>query len=390
MTDANPFTPGAGRNPPYLAGRGSEQSAMGALLSDLDNGLAGNILIYGLRGVGKTVLLNEFATMCEADGFLPVVQYQYSEEHNDPEKFFEFFKQSLDDAIRKYSKKEQILAKAHAVAAQMKPKKVGAYGMEYEPSYDADTNPILMNRIMAYISKKWGSITSDHSGVIFLFDEFHTMGKNGDNATLANFIGAMNELQRTGQRCSVILSGLPTLPINVKKARSYSERMFRAMEISNIRPGKAAEAITIPLKNTKWDFAPDLVDAVIKDTERYPYFIQYFSKQVIDLTDKNHITLADYAKIRSSIIEGLGETFFVQRIAPLSSSQKKVLYAMASMPAGDLRFSDIIAASEIRKSSLANYMSRLVDAGLVFKSQRGFYNFTLPLLRQYLLDAAPC
>ncbi|CAI9831438.1 hypothetical protein IBTHAUMO2_240156 [Nitrosopumilaceae archaeon] len=72
---------------------------MGALLSDLDNGLAGNILIYGLRGVGKTVLLNEFATMCEADGFLPVVQYQYSEEHNDPEKFFEFFKQSLDDAI---------------------------------------------------------------------------------------------------------------------------------------------------------------------------------------------------------------------------------------------------------------------------------------------------
>lgn len=385
----NPFTPGAGLSPPYLAGRDKEKEAMSGVLRDLSGGVPKNIILHGLRGVGKTVLLDEYASICIKNDFLPVTQFQYGEEHSDPEKFFDLFKNSMDEAIKKYSKKERVKDKFQSAASYIKPKTISVSEVTIEPSYGSDSGSPLMNRIIDYMVKKWDVIKNSHHGAILLFDEFHTInGKKDNQSALGNFISAINEVQRNGHKYAAVLSGLPMLTTNIKIARSYSERMFRPLEISNLDVGKAADAIIKPLEKTKWSFSTDLVSAVIKDTDRYPFFIQFFAREIIDKVDKNVIELDDYNSVRGSILEDLGDAFFSQRMASTSLKQREILRIMASIQKKDIKFSDILDVSDMGKGTVANHLKRLIERGFIYKSKHGFYNFTIPLFRTYILDAA--
>ncbi len=385
----NPFNPGAGRDPPYLAGREEEIDRFSLVLRDLGTGRAENVLIHGPRGTGKTVLLHKLVQLCMDEDFLPVARFQYNEKHSKPKTFFTTLQHDVDKVIETFSKMEKAKKKIQTFADYIKPTNVGILGaVSYEPSYALNTNTSLEDQIVEYLMQKWNLIQKKgYKGVVFLLDEFHMVRdtKQNDWHVLADFIGAINDVQSRGCMYSFILCGLPILPINIKIARSYSERMFTSFNITNLNHDSSRMAITEPLKKTDWRFSDELVDSIIRDTGGYPYFIQFFCREIINRMDKSDVGLGDYERIKDMIKDNLSRDFFDRRIETLSDGQIKALQVMASMPEKKVTFTSIQKSSDITKGPLSNHLRRLEEKGLIYRAKRGIYQFPIPLFQEYLL-----
>lgn len=383
----NPFRPGSGLQPPYLAGRDGDLSRFSQMLHQVQEGQVRNLMMQGLRGVGKTVLLKEFAKICADNKFLPVTRLQFNNKHSDPAEFTKALQYDLDSIMGGLSKAEKTKQKLQDAARQIRPQKIDVMGVGWEFKHDTTNRVPLENQITHYLEKWWKVVQENgYNGVVLLFDEFHTVVDVKPNHwyILTDFIGAVNEIQSNGCRYSLVLCGLPTLMPNVKAARSYAERMFDVMNVYNLDKENARDAISKPLEATAWRFSDDLVSAIVRDTDRYPYFIQFFCREIISRVGKMHVTLDDYEKIEDRLIRDLGRDFFDQRIEPLSSAQKRVLYSAAFLSEPDLEFSSIQKSLNVDKGSLSNQLRRLESKGLIYKSKRGMYHLAMPLLGKYL------
>lgn len=385
----NPFNAGSGLRPPYLAGRNEVLNEFSQMLQNIQAGKVENMLVHGLRDVGKTVLLHEFAQICIDKKFLPVMRLQYSQKYSDPIQFINTFKHDLNNATEALSKFTKTKGKIKSIANYLKPVNIEIPGIiSCEPAYDSNSGMPLEDHLAEYLLKKLKIVKeNNYKGIVFLLDEFH-MVKNKEEKNwyiLTDLIGAINEVQTKNCRCSLVLCGLPTLLDNVKQARSYSERMFQSLLIDNLDEASARKAILEPLKKIKHSFSNEVVSLIIKDTDRYPYFIQFFAKEIIEHTNKTDIQLRDYKKIRGAIMSKLGKDFFEYRMKVLSTSQNNVLYSMASMKEMKIEFSSILQVSNIAKGPLSNQLKRLEEKGFIFRPQRGIYQFTMPLFKEYLL-----
>ena len=387
---SNPFNPGSGLDPPYLAGRDRELDGFTRMLHRVRAGKVENMLVHGLRGVGKTVLLNRFSQICADEGFLPIVRRQYSSKYSDPGVFIRALQYDLDRALGLLSKTSKAKKRIKNVAEYMRPASIEIPGvLSYQPAYGVEANAPMEDQIYNYLSRVWKTIeNSNLHGAILMMDEFHAVCdiKARGQYVLTDFVGALNTLQIDGYGYSLVLCGLPILVSNIKSARSYSERMFGSVRVSNLGENAAREAILKPAREARLIFSGELVSAILRDTDRYPYFIQFFCSELVYRADKKHINLDDYSAARDSIIEKLGHDFFAPRLEHLSSTQRDVLYAMASIRKKDVDLASIITAARIDKGSVYNHLKRLEGKGMVFRSQRGIYNFTLPLFMEYLLD----
>ncbi len=385
----NPFTPGSGLKPPYLAGRNSELDTFSHMLQRIKAGKVENKLLYGLRGVGKTVLLNRFAEICIDKKFLPISRSQYTTQHADPNIFVKCLQYDLDRAIKACSKTNKAKKRIMATARYLKPMKIEIPGLiSYQPAYDLDAYAPLDNRIYDYLKNAWNVLEPKGiEGLVFLLDEFHVINdvKKKGWYTLADFIGAINLLQIEGYKFSLVLCGLPPMISNVKISRSYSERMFESMPISNLEDYDAKRAILEPLKSSHWNFSDELTSTLILDTDRYPYFIQFFCSEIIERAGgKQHIDLDYYRTVRSPILKKLEHSFFIQRMSALSTAQNSVLNSMASLPDNVVDFSSICTTTGMGKGTVYNHLKRLEEKELVHKSQRGTYQFSIPLFKKYL------
>lgn len=385
----NPFNPGSGTPPPFLAGRDQELAMFEEILKSITDGKLTNVILTGLRGTGKTVLLNKFREICEREKFFPIMRSQFSSKHNDLEEFNNALSFGMNKAADRLSAKKRIVRKLQSIGSLLKPSAVGVPGMVYyEFAYEKLNSIPFEDYIEIYLSHNWPVFEkSQYKGVVFLFDEFHLIS---DVATkkryvLTDFIGAINELQKNKIPYYLVLTGLPKLLLNVKKARSYSERMFTTIELNNLLRDEAALAISAPLNDSPRSFSRDLIDAIVDDTGQYPYFIQFYCRAIIEHTDKKRISLRDYESIKPAIIEQLDRDFYDSRIENLTKKEKEVLISMTSIDKENLEFRDIRAASTIAKNSLSQYLSRLEAKGLIHRHRHGTYRYSLPMLRDYVV-----
>ena len=384
---ANPFRPGSGLPPPYLAGRDGELARFSQMLQQMQDGQVRNLMVQGLRGVGKTVLLKEFVRICTDNKFLPVARFQFSNKYSDPAEFTRALQYDLDGAMGSFSNVEKTRQRPQDAARQVRPQKIDIMGAGRPSGHDPASRIPLGNQIADYLEKGWKAVQEGgYNGIALLFDEFHTVGDVRPNNwyILTDFIGAVNEIQSNGCRYSLVLCGLPALMPNVRAARPYAERMFRVMNVSNLDKKDARAAILKPLEDTAWSFSDDLVSAIVRDTDGYPYFIQLFCSEIISRADKERITLDDYENIKDRMIGDLGRDFFDQRIEPLGAAQRRVLYSAASLPDANLEFFSIQKSLDMDKGSLSNHLRRLEEEGLIYKSKRGIYRLAMPLLGKYL------
>lgn len=389
---ANPFTPGPGLDPPYLAGREEELRIFDTTLQNTARGKASNIMLYGLRGVGKTVLLRKFAGICRDKKFLPIARYQYSHNDSNPNEFTAGIKHIMRGAIESSSKAGAAKGRLRSAGQYLKPASAGASGLAYyEPSYAHGRQEPLGDHLADYLAKNWKVIDSlGYDGAILLLDEFHTVNdvKKGGWYALTDFLGAVNEVQKDGCRYSLVLSGLPTILKNVKVARSYAERMFGLVEVSSLSQHGGRQAIIQPLAGLEITFSPALVDAVVKDSGGYPYFIQFFACGILRRTNAKKIGMKEYKSIRDDLIRSLYHEFFEQCMVDLSPSEKSTLHHMSKMPESGMRFSSIMNSTGRSKGVVSSSLKRLEKKGIVYKYNHGLYAFALPTLKSYLSYAA--
>lgn len=384
----NPFTPGSGLDPPYLAGREKELRAFDDMLRNVARGKVNNMVLYGLRGVGKTVLLRRFASVCRDKKFLPVTRYQYTPKDSDPNEFTAGIKHAVRSAIESSSRMEAAKGRLRSAGRHLKPASIGVPGLAYyEPSYAHGGRVPLGDHLTDYLAKNWKIIDGlGYDGAIFFLDEFHTVrdSKKDGWYALADFLGAVNDVQKDGCRYSLVLSGLPPVLRNIMAARSYAERMFGMVEVSALSLPDGRQAITKPLGDAGVEFTSALVDAVVKDSGGYPYFVQFFACEILQRTDAAKIDVKEYRRIKDGLVGKLYREFFSQRMAGISASERNTLYHMSRMPEADMRFSPIVNSTGRTKGAISSNLKRLEKKGLVYRHNHGLYAFALPMLGSYL------
>lgn len=377
----NPFRPGNGIMPPYLAGREDEtfwfEKSLNSAIS-----LPQNLVLSGIRGTGKTVLLRKFEEICFKKKWL-FVRREFNNKLNQEG---EFLNAILTDVI----------AKTEGISLTKKLKKpLIGFGRGYKEDIEGDFISVLIQKYKGPLSDRLEAILKDtheaivetgYNGLVFLYDEFHFIedAKIADNFPLSLLLESFSHVQQEGFRYYLVLSGLPQLFPNLVKAKTYAERMFAVKSIENISKEASQKAIMLPLKNSDINFTNELIDALVEETQGYPYFLQFYPYHLIQNIPKRKIGLKDFRVMHPLLLKELDESFFAGRFNRASDNEQRILFEMARL-APEVKFSELREKAKIDKNYLNQILISLMEKGLIFRIGRGKYKFTLPLFEKFLL-----
>lgn len=378
----NPFRPGNGVPPPYLAGRNPVLQFFEDWLLEAPP-LHANWTLTGLRGTGKTVLLGEFAARAERSGWL-TLHRELGDRHRDDRR--------LADAIIEDCNALAGRADALAVVGQalertarwLRPKRIRIGHVSIDPAYASDTpeSADLMRQGLAELDSVLSQ--ADRPGAILLYDEAHLLSdeRARERFPLSSLLAALGNVQRHQQRVRIVLCGLPTLSLNLKRARTYAERMFRHVLVGNLDLEAAEQALTIPLAGSGRTFGLSLVGQIVEETAGYPYFLQFFGAFICGRVGLTDVELRDFERVRDALLHELDLAFFEDRYEGATPIEQELLSAIAKSGgrATIARLQrDVTAASNPGVT-----LRRLMDRGLVYRPNRATYEFALPLFGSYL------
>jgi hypothetical protein len=386
---SNPFAPGAGTPPPELAGRDELRETIRVAIARVRRGLpARSLLLVGLRGVGKTVLLDRMREDAEREG-IHTVRMEAPEGRSLPA----LLAPQLRQALLRLSRIERAQALSRralrALAGFAKSLKVKfadiEVGLDLDPEPGLADNGDLEHDLQALLEAAGEAAKAAGTALAIFIDELQYV-EEGELAAL------ITALHRTAQRqLPVILvgAGLPQLRGRMGQAKSYAERMFEFPEIGAL-PGEAAKvAIEKPLANQGVAIAPDALERILKETRGYPYFVQEWGKHAWDTASASPINLHDVESSSTSAVAALDESFFRVRFDRLTPSEKKYLRAMAELGPGPHRSGDIAAELDRYVSSLGPTRSQLIVKGMIWSPNHGDTAFTVPLFDEFMRRIMP-
>lgn len=382
----NPFRPGAGIEPLYIAGRESEYQTFERLIRSAPE-VPANLIISGLRGTGKTVLLRDLRGICEDHNWLYVGR-EFNERFSNEQDF--------NQAVT-----SDVLTKIKGLSIAFDLKEIG--GKVFEVLRDSaftykdlsvklgklKGKDLLEDFFLNLLNESAEIIReSGVGGLVFLYDEFHMIAdqKSKKQFPLSSFLGALSQAQRDGAPFILVATGLPQIQTNFIKAKSYSERMFRIIKLTNLSQEDAKKAFVETLKNSDKVFGDDLLDYLAKNTAGYPYFIQFYGYFIVENIPKDEISLEDVKEIEPLLLKELDASFFEARYNKASEDEKKLLSAIAEA-GSQIKVTELESKKEIGFSSgtIRKLLSRLEEKGLIYRPNRGIYSFTVPLFREFLL-----
>jgi hypothetical protein len=379
----NPFRPGNGVPPPYLAGRDGVLSAFENWLLEAPP-LHANWTLTGLRGTGKTVLLGEFAARAERAGWL-TLHRELGDRHRDDIRFAEAI---VEDCEALLGRADAIAAVGQAIergARWLRPKRIGIGEVSVDPSY-ASSAPAPADLMRTAFAELDATLShTERPGAILLYDEGHVLADDRarERYPLSGMLAALAAVQRERQRVRIILCGLPTLSLNLKRARTYAERMFRHAVVDNLELDAAGDALAIPLAGTGRSFGLSLTGHIVDETAGYPYFLQFFGAFTCGRIGLEHIELADFQRIESALLHELDLAFFEDRFLTASTAEQDLLLRMATRSGDRLTAADLRTAMR-NQPNVNELLRRLVARGLLYRPTRGAYRFALPLFGRYL------
>ena len=384
----NPYRPGAATPPLHLAGREPQLKRFPKILRAAPE-IPANVRLTGLRGVGKTVLLKEFEQLARNERWA-VARQQVEPRHNGEEALSQFVTQTTQTALTRMSSARRVREQiAGAVEAGRRLLTVSfediTLSLGGEGKVETDLSKSLYDAVE-------GALDTGHQGFALLLDEAQVIrddtSRNGQYP-MSMFIAAVNALQEAGLPLALVLCGLPTLATNLQNARTYSERMFRAEHIGALQgnPGPARDAFVQPLAGTGIEADEDLVSRVLEEVEGYPFFIQLWGAELWEAaqdagTDQFTPRLLD--AIESDIYDRLDLEFYAGRIETLTPSEQDLVLATAACPYPPLRTSDIRSRSAKSGGNVNVLMGRLTEQGVIFRVQKGLYEYTAPKFHEYL------
>ncbi len=394
MSFKNPYRPGAGHMPPYLAGRNHETSEFKKLLGQ--ETILENLILTGLRGVGKTVLLESFKPLAIENGWKWV--------GNDISESATLTESNL--AIR-------ILTDLSVVTSTLEISKVVDKRMGFQPEshissiyLDFHTLSNVYNSVPGLVSDKlkyilelvWSLFANQHSrGLIFAYDEAQNLSDHSSKSEfpLSLILDVFQSIQKKGIPFMVILTGLPTLFPRCVEARTYSERMFHVMFLDKLNLQESKDAIEKPINDEDCPvtFKAESIDKIVEISGGYPYFIQYICREVYDLFIQQFDSGESAPSVPvDSIYAKLDSDFFAGRWAKATDRQRELLRVIASLDGCDNEFSvqEVTQKSKVflergfSNSHVNQMLNSLSNSGLIFKNRYGRYAFAVPLLGQFI------
>lgn len=383
----NPFAPGAGLQPPELAGRDKLIADATADLERVKKGKAAKgIMLLGLRGVGKTVLLNRLLDIADKrtfrtakveapeGGALPALLA--------PELRRILYALDLNRTAGKSMRTAVTTLRNFAAAFKITIGEI-EFGIEPSPG-TADTGDLEQDLPDLLIAV--AEAAAERKAAVGLFiDEVQYLSPK----ELAALIVACHEIAQKGLPFIFIGAGLPQIAALAGNAKSYAERLFNYPEIGPLPPDAARSALEKPAHEEGAAFSHDAVSAILKVTERYPYFLQEWGFHVWNAAPKSPVTKRDVDAATPEIIDHLDKNFFRVRFDRLTSLQQKYLRAMAELGAGPHKTGDIASELGVEASAVATVRAQLIAKGMVWSQRHGETGFTVPLFDGFMKRQMP-
>lgn len=386
---ANPFAPGAGTPPPELAGRDDLRRQIEIALERVRRGLpTKSILMVGLRGVGKTVLLDRMREDAEAKG-IHTIRIEAPENRSLPALLAPELRQALlrlsrVTAAADYAKRGLRALAGFAKSLKLKYADIEV-GFDAEPEPGLADNGDLEHDLQALLETVGTAAQKGGTALAIFLDELQYV----EEEELAALITA---LHRTAQRrLPVVLvgAGLPQLRGRMGHAKSYAERLFDFPEVGPLAPEAARRAIAKPASDQGVAVDDAALDLIVQQTHGYPYFVQEWGKHAWDAADDSPISRDDVVVATRSAIAAMDDSFFRVRFDRLTPAEKRYLRAMAELGPGPHRSGDIAAQLGREVTSLGPTRNKLIAKGMIWSPQHGDTAFTVPLFDDFMKRIVP-
>lgn len=384
----NPFRPGAGHMPPYLAGRETEKTEFHRLLAQ--EAIVDNLVLTGLRGVGKTVLLDTLKPIALDNGWLWA--------GNDLSEASSLTESNLGSRLLT----DLAVAVSSVVVGYRSVRRAGLTNSEevvpqaldfraLQATWDA-TPGLASDKLKAVLEATWTELERRNvPGVVFAYDEAQNLSDHSarHEYPIALLLDVFQSIQRKGVRFMLTLAGLPTLFPKLVESRTFAERMFRVLTLDRLSEADCRDAVLKPVQdaNAPVQFAPESVGLVYEMSRGYPYFVQYVCREAFDVW-----TVQEEASIPvEDIMRKLDADFFAGRWARATERQRDLLTIIAHLrnSAREFTVRDIVAGSKrspgpFGPSQVSQMLATLSEAGLIYKNRWGRYSLAVPLLDEFI------
>jgi hypothetical protein len=385
----NPFAPGAGTAPPELAGRDELIESVRISIARIRGGRAAkSVLLLGLRGVGKTVLLDRMRDDAEAAG-VHTIRIEAPENRSLPALIAPELRRALLRLSRSAQAKDLARRALSALAGFARSLKVKyediEVGMDVDPEPGLADNGDLEHDLQDLLEVSGEAAKAAGTALVLFVDELQFVAED----ELAALITALHRVAQ--RRLPVILvgAGLPQLRGRTGRAKSYAERLFDFPEVGPLSPEAAERALVKPIHDEQADITASALAKIVETTQGYAYFLQEWGKHAWDAAERSPIDADDVEAAQATAIAALDASFFGVRFDRLAPAEKRYLRAMADLGPGPHRSGDIAHALGRKVTSLAPTRSGLIEKGMVWSPAHGDTAFTVPLFDQFMRRIMP-
>ena len=385
----NPFSPGAGSPPPELVGREPILEQARILLGRVKQKKPEkSMLLTGLRGVGKTVLLNEIKRMADNDGYHTISIEAHEGKALGPliAPYLRSLLHDLDRLAGAGDKVKRGLAVLRSFIGGLKITfgDVGI-GLDIDPEKgSADSGDLEID--LPNLFEAIGEAAEDrHCAVAIFIDEIQYFS----HKELGSLIMAMHKMQQRQLPLLLLGAGLPILPGMAGESKSYAERLFSFPIVGELSQENSAKALQEPAQNAGVAYEITALDEVFNLTKGYPYFLQEWGYVSWNLATESPIGLEVVRNAKSTVIPRLDENFFRVRYDRLTPSEKNFLRAIAELGPGAHRTGDIAEILKVKVTSLGPVRAKLINKGMIFSPAHGDLDFTVPLFDEFMIRTMP-
>lgn len=380
----NPFAPGAGSQPPELAGRGKVIEDVSVALHRIRNGLsAKSILMVGLRGVGKTVLLNRLKNDAEIAGIV-CAQFESPENRNLPAMIVPSLRTALLKLDRVAGVGDKVSKAAKVLGSFISAARIKYDDMEFgfdlgkeagvADSGDLDYDLTELLQAVGVAAKE------RHTAVVLFIDELQYVPE----VQLAALISALHACAQKQLPIALVGAGLPQLVANVGRAKSYAERLFNFPVIGELTQEAATEALQRPVNQKNVRFSDEAVAEILMQTKGYPYFLQEWGSHSWAVAQDDVVTKEDAMLATQLAITQLDSDFFRVRFDRCTPMEKNYMRAMAEIGTAAPRSGDIAATMKKEVNQVAPLRQSLITKGMIYSPAHGDTAFTVPLFADYM------
>jgi hypothetical protein len=385
----NPFAPGAGTPPPELAGRDDLRETIRIALERVRIGHPSkSILMVGLRGVGKTVLLDRMRDDAEAAG-IQTVRLEAPEARSLPALLAPELRVALLRLSRNEQAKDLATRALRGLAGFAKALKLKyqdiEVGIDLDPEPGLADNGDLEHDLGALLEAVGAAAKTGGTALVLFVDELQYVEED----QLAALITALHRAAQRRLPVVLVGAGLPQLRGQMGRAKSYAERLFDFPEIGPLSKEAARLAIFKPASEQGVEVTDDALERIVAQTHGYPYFLQEWGKHAWDAATTSPITLGDVERATATAVAALDASFFRVRFDRLTPVEKRYLRAMAELGPGPHRSGDIADVLDRKVTSLAPTRNQLISKGMIWSPSHGDTAFTVPLFDEFMRRIMP-